>query len=191
MTPRKYFNLIVILFLIFVQLAASAKQPSGDAAWDKYLSSQKKMQVAYHHLIHLHAPQLESTIKKSRELQLAYADQKNIQFYDLLKFEPSRIVRDQGFSPFVNFEWQEADEIRLQNNSDYRKLLKRIAKMKAELEKDPQYPEIQNRLHGLENEREFIEIQARFRFVSKEVEALLNQNPSAGDASGNMEIKFD
>lgn len=172
----KYVHSLLAGWLIAASAAVCFAQPAADLAWEKYISSQKKMQVAFHHLVRLHWPELAKTIKKSQELQLAYADQRSDQFYFLAENVPEKIVRDRGFSAFVHFEWLEKDEEKLsQSSAAYRKRQKQIERLRKELDTDPQYPEIQNRLHSLENDRKFLEIRARFRFVAEEVEELLRR----------------
>lgn len=173
----RLFSKMMVLFFAVALFSAASPDRTEDLAWEKYITSQKKMQVAIHHLIRLNHKDLSKVIDQSQELQLALADEKSVRFYDLLETYPDRILRDSGFDGFVNFPWTEEQTESLKRRSkDYRKLTKRIEKLKK-VYADPDFKRVENHLMQLQTEREYREILARFRFISKEVEELLQFHP--------------
>jgi len=165
---------VLLMAVLFITLTGASEEGGRDLAWGKYSSSQKKIQVAFHHLVRLNWPDLKDIIHKSQELQLALVDERDRRFYYLLEHEPDRIVRDDGFSAFVNFDWAEEDTDSLrEKNPNYRKLEKKIKKLKKEVDEDGRYKQVQDNLKSLEGERPYMAIMARFRFVAEEVERIL------------------
>ncbi|MBI4430912.1 MAG: hypothetical protein HY587_04270 [Candidatus Omnitrophica bacterium] len=161
------------LLVIVFTLPASAGAPK-DEAWEKYVSSYKKLQVAFHDLVRLHQPELGEAIDQSLELGLAMMDERSEQFYHLLKNQPERIVHDAGFRAFINFAWlHEDDEALREKSRSYKKIQKRIEELKAKTDTNEQFPKIQEELRRMENDQRYMEVVARFRFVSEEVEKLL------------------
>ena len=174
--PVVKFNLIpLFLFVATLCLPAAFAETAKDTAWEIYISSQKKLQVALHELVRLHQPELKPVIDKGREWQLGLADLRSRRFYHLLKIEPQRIARTGGFSEFVNFSWSDQDEETLRvSDSDFRKLAERVEKLSREVSADPTFSEVETQLKLLEKDPHYLEILARFRFVSKDVEDALN-----------------
>lgn len=147
-----------------------------DPAWEHYISQQKKMQSALHHITKLFGPEYEPLLKQSHELELALAEEKTHRFYYLAENEPERITRDQGFAAFVNFLWTDQDQETLaENDQDYRSLERRIDKLSYEVQNDPDYEDLKERLESVKSNVRYKEVWARFRFVDKEVEEILNR----------------
>lgn len=170
-----------IVFFLFLLCAAGTvyagrdKAPvQSDAAWDYYLKVQKQTQVAFHHLVRLHLHNFKDTVQQSLDLQLATADQNSERYYFLLSRDPSRIVRDKGFSAFVNFPWTPEDEALIAaEDKTFQKRQKQIDKLKKKLEGNPDYKKIQDKLAALSGGIEYQKIQSRFRYVPRDVETLL------------------
>ncbi len=164
---------------IFLAIASSAlaKAPK-DEAWEKYVSSYKKLQVAFHDLVRLHGPELGEVVNQSLELGLLIMDEKTKQFYYLLEHEPERIVRNAGFRSFINFAWFEEDNKKLRKkDKEYRKFQEHVKDLKEKTEKNPDFPKIQEELRRMETDQRYMDVVARFRFVSEEVEKLLAEQP--------------
>lgn len=172
----------VILLAGMFSAPARADVPK-DTAWETYISASKKLHVAFHDLNRTYHPDLTDVIEKSLELELAVLDERSARFYFLLERYPERIVRTNGFSAFIDSPWTGADEAELrETSSKFRKLQKRIGKLQNELAADPLYEESKNTLKRLESDPRYIEIAARHRFLSKEIEEILAP-------SGQIEIK--
>jgi len=170
---------LLFLMLMGCILSTTRAEIAKDLAWETYISSQKKIKVAFHHLIRLHWPHLSKTVLKSQNLQLAQSDERSMQYYYLLEYHSDRIVKNQGFQAFTDFEWTDKDEEKLISlNSSYEKLRKQNKKTKDKLEANLQYREVMDGMASLEDEREYLQILARFRFVSEEVEEILRHQTS-------------
>ncbi len=166
-------TLAFLLIGLAIASSAWAKVPK-DVAWEKYISSYKKLQVAFHDLVRIHQPELTETVNQSLELGLLIMDEKSKQFYYLLEDGQDRIIRNAGFRSFINFPWFEEDtKILRKKDREYRKIQKRIKELKEETEKNPDFPKIQEELRGMETDQRYMDVVARFRFVSEEVEKLL------------------
>jgi len=153
---------------------------ANDPAWDRYISSQKQVQVKTHHYMKLEAPKLTELFDKSLDLQLSLIDQKSVRFNFLLAHHPEEIERRQGFESFVNFPWTDEDEQVLeQANGEYRSLKEKIAKLTQTVESDPDFPQLKSQLLSLESNVKYREVISRFRFVPQEIESMLsNENES-------------
>jgi hypothetical protein len=162
-----------LLFSFFFSAPAFA-EPMHDAAWETYVTAQKKFQNAIHHHLKLMFPELRELLEESQELQLALVDEKSMRFYHLLSETPERIVRDEGFSAFVNFAWDEEDDTRLlAEDKEYAALRRRIEKLRGEVLGDPQFALVEEKLSQFKETATYDEVRARFRFTSQEVEELL------------------
>ncbi len=177
------------LFLMLAVSSAQAGQKAAapsDEAWDYYVKVQKQTQVAFHHLVRLHLHDLRDTVEQSLDLQLATADQNSARYYFLLAHAPSKIIRDKGFSAFVNFPWTPEDEALIAaGDKAFQKRQKQIDKLKKKLEGDPAYKKIQDKLGALSGTIEYQKIQSRFRYVPRDVETLL-----AGGALADADNSF-
>jgi len=177
---------LLILFLASAPLFGG-EAPSADPAWETYIQAQKEIQVAFHHLVRLHLHDLRKIIEESRDLELAKADQKSERFYYLMHNAPGRIVRDQGFEPFVNFSWTDEDEEALRRSSkSFRKREKDMLELRKRLEGRPEFQEILQKLSELRNSPDYVRIQARFRFIPRDVAQLLQGGTSSGGASEGL-----
>ncbi|HTL47576.1 MAG TPA: hypothetical protein VL688_05880 [Verrucomicrobiae bacterium] len=182
---RKISFLMLGVFLSLAARAAAAEAPAPqDPAWEYYIKSQKKIQVAFHHLVRLHLHDLKDLIQDSLEYQLAVADQKSERFYYLMTHAPERIVRNQGFNAFVNFPWTGEDEAAIAAGSKvFRKRQKALDKLKQKVEGDPNYQTILTQLSSLSRDNDYQHIQARFRYVPQGVESILAGKGIPDDAS--------
>lgn len=167
-------RIFAFLFLCLLFTSQAFAKVEKDEAWEKYVSSYKKLQVAFHDLVRLYKPDLDQVINQSLELGLLMMDEKTKRFYYLLEYEPDRIVRNAGFRSFINFAWFDGDEKRFRKkDKEYRKLQDHIKEVKEKTEKNPDFPKIQEELRHMENDQRYMDVVARFRFVSEEVEKLL------------------
>ena len=165
-------TLLAGLILASVTFAATTK----DQAWEKYVTSYKKLQVAFHDLVRLNKPELGKAIDNSLELGLLMMDEKTDRFYYLLEAAPERIIRNAGFRAFINFAWLDEDNEKLLAKSrSYRKLEDRLKSLKEKTEKNSNFPKIQEELTRMESDQRYMEVVSRFRFVSEEVEKLLGE----------------
>jgi len=171
---------VLLLFVATFSSSAVFAEAQKDVAWEIYISSQKKLQVALHELVRLHRPDLKPVIDKSREWQLGLADLRSRRFYRLLETDPQKIVRTAGLSEFVNFSWTDQDETTLREvDSDFRRLAERVDQLGREVPADPAFSEIETQLKLLEKDPGYLEILARFRFVRRDVEKALNATTGA------------
>lgn len=167
----KKYMLLLILGLAVLPQPLRAEDP----AWETYIKAHKEAQVAFHHEVRLRMHELRDTIALSQEMQIENANQKTARFYYLQAHAPGRIVRSQGFSAFINFEWTDEDETRLMaEDKEYRKRQKKIDKLREKLDKNPDFESILKQLDEINGSIEYERIRNRFRFMPEEVEKLLN-----------------
>lgn len=167
---KKYILLLILGFMALPQVLWAE-----DPAWETYIKAHKEAQVAFHHEVRLRLHELRDTIAQSQEMQIENANQRTAQFYYLSAHDPGRIVRNQGFSAFINFEWTDQDEARLTaEDKEYRKRQKKIDKLREKLDKNPDFQSILKQLDEIGGSIEYERIRNRFRFMPEEVEKLLN-----------------
>ena len=100
-------------------------EPAFVLVWKDYVVAQKRFQTDLFTLISDKWPELASIAALQRDQQLATIEQRDMEFTYLAEHDPGRIVVDQGWEAFANFEWKETDSEKLRKaNPDFGKLEK-------------------------------------------------------------------
>jgi hypothetical protein len=165
------------LFLMF--MSATVLADVKDPAWEKYVSSQREIQEDVYELAEsqfLIEGEDASLFKLNRDFLLAMIEQKSLRYYYLFIKHPERIVRDYGFSTFIQFPWTESDETALgKENKSYRRLSKQIKKKKQKLEGDKNYTAMTEKIILLSDTFEYQQLEKRFFEIPMQVEKILAQ----------------
>jgi hypothetical protein len=160
---------------------ARARPGLRDEAREKAVAAQKRFQQDMYDMLASRWRHLEGLAAAQRDLQLAYIDVQTLRFYFILQHDPKKIVRDQGISPFLNFDWTPEDNDRLRADSpEYVELEKRLKRLRGRSDGHAQWPEAREKTLSLQTEADFQHAMERLKKAFEEVEELLDANQSGG-----------
>jgi len=156
----------------------SATAAAKDMAREKAAAAQKRFQQDMYDMMASRWHHLEGLTAMQRDLQLALIEAQTLRFYFLLQHHPEKIVRDQGISDFLNFDWSDEDDEHLRDdNSEYGELQKRIHKLRGRSDGHAQWPEAREKALSLQAEADFQQAMERLKQAFEEVEELLDASP--------------
>ena len=169
--------LVALITVSAVLTSGLAKAEPGpqDEARQKAVAAQQRFQQDMYDMLASRWRHLEGLAAAQRDLQLALIDAQTLRFYFLLQHHPKKIVRDQGISPFLNFDWTQEDNDQLRADSpDYGELEKRIKRLQGRSDGHPRWPEAREKTLSLQSEADFQDAMERLKKAFEEVEELLD-----------------
>lgn len=178
---RAVLGILVMAAAMTAGGSAAARPELRDEAREKAAAAQQRFQQDMYDMLASRWRHLEGLAAVQRDLQLALIDARTRRFYFLLEHDPERIVRDQGISPFLNFEWTPEDNHQFRaDSSEYVELEKRIKKLRGRSDGHPQWPEAREKALSLQSEADFQHAMERLKKAFEEVETLLDAGRPAG-----------
>jgi hypothetical protein len=178
---RVVFGILVVAAAMTAGGSAEARLGLRDEAREKAAAAQQRFQQDMYDMLASRWGHLEGLAAAQRDLQLAYIEAQSLRFYFLLQHDPAKIVRDQGISPFLNFDWTDENNDQLRADSpEYMELEKRIKKLRGRSDGHAQWPEAREKALSLQSEPDFQDAMERLKEAFEEVEELLDANQSGG-----------
>ena len=168
---------LVIVGLALGLLAAALDLAAGavaDDVWSRYVISKRRFQNNLHGLLVHKWQDLEPTLVRQHEQQLALLTVRDMQFRWLLENHPDRIVTGAGLEGLAGFEWTDADTDSLRShNPGFEPLQAFITTANEKLASDPQLDEARRRMTMISSDEDFRAMIKRFDAYLSELEARL------------------
>jgi len=168
---------LVIIGLALGLLAAGLDLAAGavaDDVWSRYVIAKRRFQNNLHGMLVYKWQDLEPTLARQHEQQIALLAMRDMQFRWLLENHPDRVVTDAGLEGLANFEWTGADTDSLRSqNSEFAHLEAFVATANEKLAADPQLDEARRRMTMISSDDDFMEMVERFDAYLRQLEARL------------------
>ena len=161
---------LMVFFLVVGPAAAQEKDP----LWEKRAQAQIEFQRQLADLLLTHAPEYKPLIITSRELQIAMIKARQRRYYFLLANKPDQVIRDQGQSRWVNFEWtEEQEEQLLESDQGYAALRATEDALKERNQDHPHWPPLRAVFTQVVKTEEYQRITKSLTETLEEIDALL------------------
>lgn len=170
----KKFGLIMIAALVIAfPLSRSTSAAEKDLLWERMINAQVDFQNSLADLLVSAIPDAKELILIQRDLQIVMREIRSRQYYYLLETDPSRIVRTEGISRWINFDWSKDDEARLLMDPSYASLVGRKEKLYGQNQGHPMWPVIRAGLPDVMATEEYQNIMRSHTKTLDEIESML------------------
>lgn len=179
---KRVLTILVAAVSLQSALPALAAPASPDAAWEKFVSARRVFQTRLADLAARRWPAHRQFFELHRDLQLAYIERRNLVFYELLRSDPARIVRDQGGQRFIGFEWSQTEDAAYAKSiPGYADLAAEIATLRRRSESFKDREVLRDRFARLELDPDYLVLMRDMGRSIEEAERLLadSRTPSS------------
>jgi len=162
-----------------------------DALWEKGANSGIEFQNKLADLLTREIPKAEELILIQRDLQITMIEMRTEEYYFLREHIPSRIIRNQGWSRWANFECTNEDKEKiLKINERYKNLENKKEFLMKKNQGHPMWPLIRDKFAKIGKTPEYQEIEKRVRVTLEDIDIKLNNSHSQFGMSETSKTYF-
>lgn len=148
--------IVAIVLLVTTPLYAIEK----NQLWEQQVNSINEFQEKLASLLLKEIPAAKEIILIQRDLQLVMIKMRSEKFYYLLENDPDRIVKDQGLSKWINFEWTKEDEEKLLlTNNKFKRLTAEYEVLMKNNQGHKQWPNARKKFSTIRETEDYITLQ--------------------------------